>query len=530
MSTINNDLLGSLFAMLTTEVVVPSAYHAQVKVVKQMLRDDVSGLVDSLTDFAVTTSSIDFTIETKSEELTKILKQWLDNINRPYRGKIPAGIQPLAEEYFKERWKSSSFPVLKIAGWERQNGILLPSKMFFVDGESIYAEDKNNNGMKTLLNYDYYLGKAKKNKLGKNVFFTKPYGRWFDKYPTPFLIKRGIYHNWKIIESLKNKETTILNQIIPYLFLIKKGSEMLDRDGVTYKDEDMKKVIGQMKELMKKVRAGKTPTRVTSWDEEIKHLIPDLSNIFNDELFAVAERNILTGLGFIDVVEATSTSRRESILNPKAFIEEVKKGVKDFKQLLKEVVSEIKEKNKGSHKKYVNSEFYITNSPITGFMTDEFKKLIRSLFKAGRISSQTAVEVVAEVDFKTEVYRIKKERAQGLDKDLYPPVTENREGQGIDIPGKEIDKDGNDIPDDKIDKTEKKEYKNGLKSNLIGAPYTLKNYPAQLKNLPAGARNLWIRTFNAVYKDTKNEKKARQGAWSNVKLKYVKKDEKWIKR
>ena len=54
-----------------------------------------------------------------------------------------------------------------------------------------------------LINYDYYLGKAGKNKLNKGVLFSRPYGRWFDKYPTPYLIKRGVYHNWKIIQSIK---------------------------------------------------------------------------------------------------------------------------------------------------------------------------------------------------------------------------------------------------------------------------------------------------------------------------------------
>jgi len=61
-------------------------------------------------------------------------------------------------------------------------------------------------------------------------------------------------------------------------------------------------------------------------------------------------------------------------------------------------------------------------------------------------------------------------------------------------------------------------------------PYTSTNYPAQLKNLPAGARELWIRTFNAVLESTHNENSARQAAWSNVKNKYKKVGNKWVKK
>ena len=134
--------MNSLFSLLLKKIIVPTNYHDRVECVKTMLEDDVSGLVDSLTDFSVQTASVNFGIETDSSELTKILKKWLDNINSPYKGQIPRGIKPLAQEYFKERWKSSSFPVLKITKWDTINGISVPSKMFFVDGGSIHSEQR----------------------------------------------------------------------------------------------------------------------------------------------------------------------------------------------------------------------------------------------------------------------------------------------------------------------------------------------------------------------------------------------------
>ena len=61
-------------------------------------------------------------------------------------------------------------------------------------------------------------------------------------------------------------------------------------------------------------------------------------------------------------------------------------------------------------------------------------------------------------------------------------------------------------------------------------PYTAQNYPAQLKKLPEGARALWIRTFNAVLASSNSEDQARQAAWGNVKEKYKKVGNKWVKK
>jgi len=468
-----NTYLNYVLSMLLRKIVVPADYHGQVKAVRHMLKDDVSGMADSLTDFSVASACVDYSIESDNPKFTKILKKWLYIINKDYHGKVPIGIRPLAKEYFKERWKYSSFPVLKIAKWEEIDGVMLPTKMFFVDGESIYAKEKDKGQELTLLSYDYYLSSKfeSRTKLGDNCIFDKPYGRWFDKYPSPYLIKRGVYHNWKIIQSIKAKEIEILDQVIPYMMLVKKGSEALATQNIkTYTDEELNKVKEQFQKLLDEVKTIsssdkpiKSPFRATNFDEDIQHIIPDLANIFKRDLFIVAEKNILAGLGFIDVVEGVSTSRRESVLNPKVFIEEVRTGVDDFKQILKQLVLLIIDKNT-QHRKYMNTEFYITSSPVKAFMTDDFKSLIRQMYDRGRISSQTAVELIGEIDFRTEIYRREKETKEGIEETMYPPIKDNREGQGIDLPGdieKPGDTDEDDIPDDKRDQIERQNYNIG---------------------------------------------------------------------
>ena len=576
--------INTLLGLLLRKTIVPTTYHDRVNCVQLMLQNDTSGLIDSLTDFMIDAAMVEWSIETESDELNNILRKWLETINLEYEGKVPVGIKALAREYFYERWKNSSFPVLKVTGWKPIKGVKVPNKMFFVDGGSIYSKKKKNVKQLTISNYDYYLGSEMKDKLDKGVLMTRPYGRWFDEYPTPFLIKRGIYENWKILNDLKEKEIQVLEQVLPYLLLIKKGTEALARENIkTYSDQDLTIIKERLEELQRKLDETSTDKkrgiRVTQFDEEIKHLIPDLKAIFDTELFAAAERHILSGLGFIDVVEATSTSRRESILNPKAFIEHIRSGVKDFKeQILQQLLYQIVAQNKG-HRKYFsnNTDFYICHSAIKGFMTDNFKQQIQRLWRSGRLSDQTAVELVAETDFRTEVYRRRKETKEGLPLELYPPVSENREDSGIDIPGEkpeDTDENGKPISEDKIDEVEKKEYDIGrslvkcpsckyifdmtiekeshmgavkcpkcgkevTQENLVkskhleGAPYqTVKNLPPQVKNsLSKDLQSTWMRIFNNAYQQYKNETRAFRVAWSVIKkIAYKNKKGIWVRR
>ena len=463
---INGILVDVLYNTLGKKISVPTDFHSQVNCVKAMQGNDCTGLVDSLSDFLVTSAKVYYSVETNNKQLNKKLKQWLNKeINADYKGQVPRGLQSLSEEYFKERWKSSSFPVLKIVKWDKVDGLKFPTKMFFVDGESIYAQDKTNTseGVK-IGNIKYFVGKDESDPLEKGVIITKPFARWFDKYPVPFMIKRGIYNNFKIIEALKDKQSEILNQVVPYMFLLKKGSEALalaalkgtEDNGKIYTDTEIKDSLQQIKDTIENTFTSyrkEMLARGSQWDEEIKHLIPDLEPMFKPSLFTAAEKAVLGGFGFLDIAESVASNRKESILNPTAFISEIERGVNDFKEhILRELIYRVIEENT-ENRIYMNEEFEIISSPVKGFVTDKFRTMIRSLYDRGIVSRQTAVEMGVEIPFEAEVTRLKREKERGLPEDQEPPVIQNVE-KDVD-PTKQANKvvpkkvQDNDIPDDK---------------------------------------------------------------------------------
>ena len=319
--------------------------------------------------------------------------------------------------------------------------------MMFVDGGSIWAEDKDKSETIDLCGYNYFLGKAKDEEIkGKAFFMYKPFVRWHTKYPVPYLIRRGVYKNWKIVDMIKNKEIELVDRIIPYMMLVMKGTEQLALNNISYGAPELEAVKIKIQEMMDKLNqvsfnddghtTAKTPTRVTNFDEEIKHLIPDLEAMFKRELFAQAEKNILAGLGFIDIADAISTSRRESILNPKVFIKECNTGVSDFKVIVKDLLALIKEKNE-SNIKYNAKKWIIASNPITDFSTDAFKEIIRSLSDRGLISNETTLNICGENTINYELEKRKRitEVKEGDEMIMYPKLTQNQEEKATDIQG-----------------------------------------------------------------------------------------------
>jgi len=531
-----NVIMGLIFNNLTKKIVVPADYQGRCLAIEQMLKNDVTGLVDSLTDFAVSAASVNFNVESENPNYSEILNKWLEDINAGYNGQVPMGINALATEYYKERWKASSFPVLKIAKWEPvTGGLLLPTKMFFVDGSSIHAKEKNTDVVK-LINYDYYLDSEGKLKLDKDVIFNRPYGRFFDKYPDQYLIKRGVYHNFQIIKLIKEKQGEILNEIQPYLLHIAKGSPDLVRANLKtgYTDEELGEVVKQFKELKTKLDetlSNKDKIRATNFDEVINHIVPDISAMFDKKLNESAERGILAGLGYIDVIDSVSSSRKESILNPKAFIEETKEGVKGFKQVLKQILYMINEKN-NKHTKYANAICRVVSSSITSFMTDDFKNQIRLLWERGQLSNQTYCELVGETDYNVEKERRTKESVAGDEVIMYPHLTKNDEAKGLDFTTdkKVEDVNGNPINQDKIDDPEK--YSIGA-TELEMAPYQkIQDLPASIKdNMTEALQKIFLKTFNNAYEQYKNDSQAFRVAWAQIKkIAKQNKSGKWIKK
>lgn len=532
-------IIQSMMSLMLRKVYVPKDFVSQVNAIEDMLDDDVTGLVDSLTDFAMESATTDISIECSNDNLERNLNKWLnEDLNKSYLGMIPTGIKALSEQYYREIWKGSTFPVLKIGGWRKIGTLKLPTKMYFLEGKSVKAQEKNTkSNLKTVLPYKYMVGNTE---LNSNVVISKPYNKWYDKYPTPFLIKRGVYHNYEIIRQLKKHQSKLLEQIIPYILLITKGSERayVDKD-LSYDDGQLNKLIEQMQTLINKQNDTsetdpQTAVRAREWDEKIKHLIPDISTIFKPELFAVAEKQILSGLGFIDIAEGITNNRRESILNPKVFIKDVKTANSHFNAMLNEVIKMIKLKNSDNYK-YMNKKIHIVSAPIDDFITDKFRNQVRQMYDRGRISSRTAVEVVAEKDFEIEVLRREKEKKNNIETKMYPVITRNQEKHS-DIPSqpKEIktkqDTDEESIPNDKKDETEKQEYDYGA---LVTAPYNkVSELPDKVKNnMSKSLQKVFMKTVNKALKTYDgNDKVAFKVAWKTIKeIGEKNKEGKWVR-
>jgi len=342
--------------------------------------------------------------------------------------------------------------------------------MFLVDGASVWAYDKDKTESLQLESYDYFIGKNQEKGYkitNKDYIITRPYCRWFDKYPVPYLIKRGVYHNYKIIDAIKKKQFELLEQIIPYLLLVKKGSEQLSiNQAKTYSDAELEELKNRYEDLYRKINSiestgytSRAPIRATNFDESLEHLVPNIESMFKTELFEQAERNILSGLGYIDVIQGVSSTRRESTLNPKAFMREVNAGVEGFKEVLRQLLVHIKKQNE-SHIKHMNSNLYICSAPIKDFMSPDFETAIRQLYDRGGISKRTYTELIGGCDFDTEIFRREREARSGVEYVMYPPIIQNNEDKGIDLVGKtpeEQTKD--DVPADKKG-IEKKNYEN----------------------------------------------------------------------
>ena len=445
---------------------IPTEYRSKVLETKKILNDDVSGLLNTMLDFAITSALVEYRVETNNDNLTEVLSNWLKKINstEELRGKIPTGLEPLAKEYFRERWKGSSHLLLRTF-WEKKDGLELPTNMFFVDGEDILVRRKSKDGAVRLGDETYAIriNGEKELKLPQNkeelIFVQRPYESWGIKEPTPFIIKRGLFRNAKFLALLSSKGEYVVGRALEYLLVLKKGTERLALEGrpeMTYDENDLKGIRDDLKKmLMEKKNETGAPLYTTNFDTQLEHFIPDYSKAINDTIYGPIEKRLLAGLGLINIVEGVGATRRESILNPKPFVEEVRQGIRDFKTMLNDIVITIVERNISSHPKWMNSEIKINNSLVKAFMTDKFLTMLRSMYDRGRLSSRTFVEVVGDLDYDREVKRRQQEKKEKHDKILFPPVIQNIE-QHIE-PTENVVKNDN-IPDDKKG-PEKKNFK-----------------------------------------------------------------------
>ena len=457
MTTITDNIVSILLQKMISSnsggTTVPTYYNEKVAAVKELLVSDITGLVNTVLDFSIASATVEFKAQTSNKTLTKSLNKWLENINIQLIGDVPIGVTALSKEYYRERWKASSFLMLKTI-WQDVDGILLPTKMMFLDGQSIRLTEDSKT--KEIGNTTYELVIDKNDKT-KNIpllntervhyFRQFPYEAWGEKYPNPFLIARGIWKNAKILELISSKGEEVIREALAYLFLMKKGSEGLATKGMNYGDEDYKKVAEDFTKLVEeKKQNNKLPSYTTGFDTDISHIIPEYEKVMNNDIYAPKEQAILAGLGMVEIYN--TSNRKEVILNPKPLMSEVTDGVSDFKSMIMDVMRMIVIKNCEKHRKYSNVEIKkLISSPIKPFVDTEVKKMLRSAYDRGQLSHQTFIEIVAEQDYEVEKTRREQESANGEDDIFYPHIITNVEKDEDDVQDNNTNTE--DVPDDK---------------------------------------------------------------------------------
>jgi cation transport regulator ChaB len=526
-----NPLLSWLWDMVSLynyeEIIVPAGFTEKVKSVKDILKSDTSGMVNSVLDFMINCATTDFLIETNSSELNDIIDYWLASINYDILGRVPIGIKALSKEYYRERWKNSSLIVLR-TNWDYKeiNGttFYLPIKMWISDGENLEVIDKDKE-VRYIGEEKYYLRIDEKRKKllpsspNEKIFVQKPYNSWTDLYANPFIIQRGLWKNLKIYDMINKKSEKIVGKAIEYLMMLKKGTENLTLNGdsnYTYSKEDLDGVKDSLKKVVEDNKTAKgSPTYVTNFDTSLEHIIPEYSKILNQSLYENVEKRLLAGLGLIDIVEGSSSTRRESILNPRPFISEVENGIGDFISLMSDVITTIKLENSKAHPKYLRQSIQLHHLPVKQFVTDNLRDHFRSLYDRGLLSKETYSEVIGDFDIDIEIKKREKEIEDDMEDILYPPIIQNQEGKGYDT--KDI-KNTETIPTDKKG-PEAKNYKGEYEE----APYkTNDDLPQAVKKYPSGAQTVFRNAFNNALQTYKNEATAFKVAWTVLK--------RWVKK
>lgn len=520
------DMIKIINAMrqLRHNISVASSFQDQMEQIKLLKRNDKTGMVCTTIDFMIHAATVPITIETQDSKLNKVFGDWQENINKDLGVDIPRGLRELSSQYFMERWWSS-FPCLVIQWGEIGTGkekFTVPTRMYFVNGSSIEIDgDKDN-----LLGRKYFLGKDKKfalaNTANRSVIIRKPFNAWYDNYPTPYLVKHGVLFNALLKEAIINKQADVINQIIPYLLLMKAGTDKLAELGMLADETDMKKLKDQI--INAKNEADQTGElgrllATLNYDVNLEHFIPDLGKILDEKILRSTDKNILAGLGLIEL-DGFAKTREDAIMNPKLLIEEVKDGVSDWVGMLEETMAQIVERNKDKHPELVENKISIISGKLRTFLTDAMKDSLRSLADRGVISYKTEIEDIAELNYEVEKNQIKKEEKEGL-REVFTP----KPSQFIDPSGSQKPTDN--IPQDKKPGTpESKNFKNAGYETIDNLPKDV------IEVLPLAAQLIFLKYYNEASKVGSTEPVSLEEAWSHVKRTYkqVPGKPKWVKK
>jgi hypothetical protein len=386
------------------------------------LGNDYTGIIKTILDFMVSTASVPFTFITDNTNLTQSLQDWsIHKLNKDMSLDIPKGLKSLSTQYFQERWKSS-FIVLNIA-WGNIDGLTLPVKMWFNDGSSILVKNDSDR----LDTKKYYLGN-KDNKIistdNQTVLIRKPYNSWYEDYPTPYLVARGVVYNALLKRALISKQADVIEEIIPYILMMRAGDANLFKQGMM---GDIEKQLDTVKDGLKTAKQRKKYEHDSGdmifkgrYDLQLEHLMPDFTKLFNSSIIQPINYDIMAGLGLIELV-GFSSDRQEAILNPKMLVEEISNAVSDLKLLYEDVLDLIIEKNSELHPKHMGQDIRLVPGIVKAFLTQDMTKLIKNHVDTGILSIQDAFEgLPTGFDFEISKLRRQQESKNG-DEDLFFP-------------------------------------------------------------------------------------------------------------
>lgn len=544
---------------LRVNIQVKTKFSSQVKQVDELLGNDKTGIVSTIYNFMVESATVPMKIETQNDSLNELLQIWQKNIlNRDVNVDIPGGLRALSTENYRERWRSSLL-ALKVIWGEIKLGNkswIIPKKMWFVDGGAIETESSGQlNTRKFFLKIDKKKKIPLKNTPKESIFIRKPFTAWHEDKVIPYLTQRGTIFNALMKNAITQKQSDVLESILPILLQIKAGNDKLALDGLNPSEEDFKKLKNKIVQAKERFEENKNFGDIIAslrHDVNLDYLIPDLTKILDDKLVKSTDKNLLSSLGLIEL-EGFSSTRQEAILNPKVLIEEVTDAVLDWASLLEDVMIEMLLRNKSKHPTLTNNPIRVIPGNIKAFITDDMRAMLRSLYDRGIIAKQTAVEEITNlIDFEVQVERREKEDERDLQKIMQPPVIQNLERwQDPDLqdddnledqdkkPGSpESDNFNNAILQNYFGKhhykRKKKKKNNSSQKEIIIAPYNnIDELPDNVKNvLPVPAQLIWLKVFNSVLEETGDEERAIRSAWSKVSEKYEKvpNKKKWVKK
>ena len=508
---------------------VKDAFSDRIDQVHDMLDNDKSGLVATIYEFMVSSANVPFKIVTENKTLKEKLENWATyEVNKDVNNDVSRGLKGISEQLLRERW-TSSFCIAKIS-WEKIGGIELPKSIYFLEPKNVEVVHKNS--LKTRI---YKIGEEKlvdKEKI--SYIIRKPFAPLKEAIPSPYFVKKGVLHNYLLKSALKDKQANILEEIIPYLLILKAGDRNLVEQRLL---GDLENQLTGLKDSIRRYKRDyeNRSTKGDSifkgrYDVELQHFLPELDKIFNEAILRPLDIDMLYGLGLIEL-QGFGT-RQEALMNPKVLFQEIENAVKDLAEFYFEIFAQIVERNKENHSKYMNSKINVIPGVIKATITDNMKKLIKDYANTGQLSIEDSFEILPiGFDFNINRTRRIQEKDRGDEDLFFPRVILNQDNkERMDVPVRP-NITPQEVPQKK--KNEKKETEEvEFKQEVIEAPYdNINRLPDNVKNvLPIPAQITWLKAFNSAYPKY-GDASARKIAWSAVKRKYKKgKDGKWVKK